>query len=241
MKIQKPEALKTQALKPEALAAQFLLDQIAPALHEAYVSLAGLAYPIPDRKSFLEQLGEPGPNGCEGEDRSLLARVFDASHFPLGSIQGGLEKFHHQLTVPPVRSFGTFGGFDLPGPRDEPDAPLPEEPFFGNDACGLAAQRVYQRTLDRFAWFPGGARAAYYEARDFAAMCRTLMPDYGSALCSGPAARAWAFCFADQYPSRAGLDECARHAEAARARCADAIRPRPVPLPLPGLPPVPGP
>lgn len=239
--MQKTEALKTKALRPDALVAQFLLDQITPALREAYVGLAELQYPITDRKSFLEQLGELPPNGCEAEASSLLARVFDVSDFPLGSIQGGLEKIHHHLTVPSIPSFGPFGGFDLPGPRDEPDAPVPEEPFFGNDACGLAAQRVYQRTLSRFGWFPGAARAAYYEARDFAAMCRTLMPDYGSALCSGPAARAWAFCFADQYPSRAGLDECARHAEAARARCVESIRPRPVPLPHPGLPPVPGP
>ena len=239
--MQKSEALKTKALKPEALVAQFLLEQIDPALSASYVTLAGLSYPIPDQKSFLDQLDAPGPNGCEGQAPSLLTHVFDVSDFPLASIQGGLEKFHRQLTVPTVPSFGPFGGFDLPGPRDEPDPAIPEEPFFGTDACGLAAQRVYQRTLDRFGWFPGAARAAYYEARDFAAICRTLMPDYGSALCSGPAARAWAFCFADQYPSRAGLDECAHHAEAARARCADAIRPRPVPLPHPGPTPVPGP
>lgn len=108
--------------------------------------------------------------------------------------------------------------WDLEVP-DEPDIPPPSDPFFGADACGRAAGRVYKAFRAQAPGLP--RQGAYNSAARFADLCREQMPEYNGR-CAGAAERGWANCYAGEYideESRGPSDECERAAELSAARC----------------------
>lgn len=93
-----------------ALAA-FFFSCIPDDLLGAYRKLAGLKYPISDRKSLIELVENPQASEDEKYASGIILHVLDVSAFPLASGQNALEKFHSLL--PPTLRIVPLKG-DLP-------------------------------------------------------------------------------------------------------------------------------
>jgi hypothetical protein len=178
------------------LMGKLALDLLPASRRSALEVLTRIDYPIHDLSELDEAL-----SGIEGEpSKQAGARIRSELRpvdFPLVTPRGSVEKYfariHHRLG-----GGHAFDPFDGPGlepldPRDEPDL-TPDDPFFGTDACGRAAQRVYQETLQQFAFFPSARRGAYNEARDFVRRCRARIPEY-SGSCAEAMSHRWADCY----------------------------------------------
>ena len=225
------------SLQLNPLAKDFVIENSSQELLLAYHVLAELEYPIPDRKTFEKRINELEQSQKEKNSNQVTETqylsILVATDFPLMSPQSAMEKFSVAMT----RNFTTPGSsFSIPGPRDEPQPPVPNDPFFGSDACGIAAQGVYEETLTRFGFLPGANRGAFNSANDFARRCRARIPNYGTGLCSNQGQRAWADCYAEGYLSGDSFNivgRCNGAGERAVNACLARFRPRPRPFPFP--------
>lgn len=221
------------------LVKDFFLESCSQESLSACHVLAELEYPILDQKTFEKRVAElrqsQRDKGSSQVAETQAVSFFTAADFPIMSPQSALEKFSAAMT----RNL-TFPGptFTIPDPRDEPQLPVPNPPFFGTDACGIAAQEVYEEILARDIRFLGGAaiRGAFNAANDFAGRCRSRIPNYGTGLCSRQGEQAWANCFAEGYVSGDSVDiigRCNETGESAVSACLIRFRPDPRPFPFP--------
>jgi|GEM_PF-4854418 hypothetical protein len=84
----------------DVLIGSFLRSLLPPETDQAYGLLASLEYPIPDMKTFKEQLKK-----AEGHEKAsaLLADIFEPEDFGIDTAQSAFEKYHKrsgQATLP---------------------------------------------------------------------------------------------------------------------------------------------
>ncbi len=204
------------------IVSEFLISQMNMPLRRAYEMVASLQYPIADKNSFDQLLATVDEaNGDCSEDQSvtsLISNTFTPFDFPVTSPQSALEKFQARLSFPER----LVDGLLMPVPRDFPDEI--QEPYFGNDSCGRAAQELYDQIVaeDRSYLPISLVRAgAYNSAHNFVNRCRVRNPYSGTAICDNIAALTFARCYAQNMP----YHECVRLAGEAQASCRRFARP----------------
>lgn len=221
---------------------EFIRDLIPKPLLKSGDLLISLDYPIPDRKTYLQQLEErlkkekhADENGDLDEDHrpmALLSWSLGPEDFPISTPRGALEKVFSKVTrwrgfLPNPIPFGPTPRDPLPiGPRlppessslpSEPRLVPPLDPDFGNDACGRAAKRLWQEHLEsrEAALLGGPSPAVYADLRERVERCRDTIGTEYSGVC-GPRARdAYALCIL-----RGGFPiECREEARRALSEC----------------------
>jgi hypothetical protein len=171
------------------LLGDFLVDQLPEDLVGAFLRLAGLDYPIPDRDALRQQLAKVA--GKEHSEKSALeaealVRVFRTVDFGLDSTHNALEKFCE-------RAIGMRLGRDFPLPRFE--LPFRERdprverfpPEFGDDECGRAARRLFLELQERPSSGPYADVLEELRALQRAKLCRGTMPEFPDSGCGNEA------------------------------------------------------
>ena len=224
--------------KSEKLLEDFIKELIPKEWLAVSRLLISLNYPIPDRKSYIEQLKskikdqEDEATAVDQNQEWLhaLDRLFAPEDFGIDSPRSALEKFFskvsrrgafipnpnpHGPTPPDIFPFGPSLPLDR-GLPSEPRMIEPFEPEFGDDACGRAAARLWEEHInDPLTQLLGPSPARYQDLKRRERLCsRTIGSGYGD-VCGNSAANAYARCFMEGgYPR-----ECREEAHRVRMRC----------------------